>query len=250
MAHESVLHHRLLWSLTEVQRWAWASVQTNKSLFPPRRLFCFATLQPLPYPTAPHTIFNILPLRLNLTSRQMAERQKWNDREGMNLWAKLSVKPDREMDTNWKRQRDRKRESKVSIKAAWSLWTMAAWVKASQKEHSSAMTDSADKGWSMKADRCADSRREALAPFGRAHYCGQTQLSGPSGPSAFYHATTLTSHTQSLSTPFFTRSLNTAFQHRNIPRPVYSTTSFWGVVCQLTGVEINLSQQFWHIDNK
>lgn len=55
------------------------------------------------------------------------------------------------------------------------------------------MTDSADKRWSMKADRCADSRREALAPVGRMHYCGQTQLSGPNGLSALCHATTLTS---------------------------------------------------------
>lgn len=123
------------------------------------------------------------------------------------IWEQGCVlKPDREWDMNWRRRRDRKRESKVSIRVAWSLWTMAAWVKAPQKEHSSAMTDSADKGWSVKADRCADSRREALALFGRVHYCGQTQLSGPSGPSAFYHATTLTSHTQSLSTSFFTRS--------------------------------------------
>lgn len=61
------------------------------------------------------------------------------------------------------------------------------------------MTDSADKRWSMKADRCADSRREALAPVGRMHYCGQTQLSGPNRLSALCHATTLTSHRKSLS---------------------------------------------------
>ena len=82
-------------------------------------------------------------------------------------------------------ERERERGSKVSIRGAWSLWTMAARFKAPQKEPSSAMTDSADKRWSMKADRCADSRREALAPAGRVHYCGQTQLSGPNGPSTF-----------------------------------------------------------------
>lgn len=126
---------------------------------------------------------------------------------------------------------------------------MAAWFKAPQKELSSAMTDSADKRWSMKADRCADSRREALAPASRVHYRGQTQLSGPNGPSAFCHATTLTSHTESqgLSTPCIgcLQSQNTAFQLWNIPKPVYCTTSFWGIyIYQLTGVEINISQQF------
>lgn len=127
------------------------------------------------------------------------------------IWEQDGVmKEERELDLDWKIQQDRKRErqSKVSIRGAWSLWTMAAWFKAPQKEPSSAMTDSADKRWSMKADRCADSRREALASAGRVHYCGQTQLSGPHGPSAFCHATTLTSHNESrgLSTPYLTPS--------------------------------------------
>lgn len=85
MAHESVLHHRLLWSLTEVQRWACASVQTNKSLFPLKCLTCSATIQPVP-------TFITLPLRLTLTHTQTVERQKQNDRKAMNLRAKLTVK--------------------------------------------------------------------------------------------------------------------------------------------------------------
>ena len=212
MAHESVLHHRLLWSLTEVQMGLCICPNKQKPLpsYDPPLLQNTTTIQLPPDSKA-------LPLRLALTRKQTAERQKWADREGMHLRARCSDKEKKSADVYWKgqqkRKKERKRERKVSIRGAWSLWTMAARFKAPQKEPSSAMTDSADKRWSMKADRCADSRREALAPAGRVHYCGQTQLSGPNGPSAFCRATTLTSHGQSqgLSTPCFT-----PFSHRTL----------------------------------
>ncbi len=129
-------------------------------------------------------------------------RARWGDKERKRLGQGLE-----------KTASQKKRESKVSIRGAWSLWTVAARFKAPQKEPFSAMTDSTDKRWSMKADRCADSRREALAPASRVHYCGQTQLSGPNGPSALCHAITLTSHSESqrLSTPSFT-----SFSHQTL----------------------------------
>lgn len=218
------------------------SKQTKASSLPAPSLTPKHCNHPPPTPSS-----NTLPLRLALTRKQTAERQKWNNREGMHLRVRWSDKERKRVGCGLeKTARQKERESKVSIRGAWSLWTMAARLKAPQKEPSSAMTDSADKRWSMKADRCADSRREALAPAGRVHYCGQTQLSGPNGPSAFCHATTLTSHSQSqgLSTPCFT-----PFSHRTLHS---STETFPGQsiaqlhfgVYQLTGVEINLSQQF------
>lgn len=216
-----------------------------------------------PPPTHTHLLHNTttvhqplrsdtLPLRLALTRKQTAERQKRNDREGMQLRARWS---DKEREGAWRwigkdseTERERERGSKVSIRGAWSLWTVAARFKAPQKEPSSAMTDSADKRWSMKADRCADSRREALAPAGRVHYCGQTQLSGPNGPSAFLpcHHADVTQREPGPVHPLLhsLQSPNTAFQRWSIPRPFYCTTSFWRGTYQLTGVEINLSQQF------
>lgn len=116
-----------------------------------------------------------------------------------------TIEKEIEQDMDRKRQNSSERGAKVSIKEAWSLWTIAAQFKVHRqplppnKKPSSAMTDSADKRWSMKADRCADSRKEALAPVGRMNYCGQTQLSGPNGLSALCHATTLTSHSKRLS---------------------------------------------------
>lgn len=144
------------------------------------------------YPPAPSS--NALHLRLTFNHSQTEERQNRNDR------ARWSDKESKKESGTWiekESETERQRDHKVSIRGAWSLWTMAAWFKAPQKKPSTAMTDSADKGWSMKADRCADSRREALASASRVHYCGQTQLSGPNGPLAFCHATTLTSHSQS-----------------------------------------------------
>lgn len=222
MAHESVLHHRLLWSLTEVQRWACASVQTNKSLFPPR-----TPLTPKHCDHPPPLNSNALPLRLALTRKQTAERQKWNDKEGTHLWDGVIKK--KEIWT-WigKTARKKETESKLSIRGAWSLWTMAAWFKAPQKEPSSAMTDSADKRWSMKADRCADSRREALALASRVHYCGQTQLSGPNGPSAFCHATTLTSHSQ----------------RQGLPYPYFTPFSHWALHSSLKLSQASLLHNF------
>lgn len=114
---------------------------------------------------------------------------------------------------------------------------MTARFKAPQKKPSSAMTDSADKR-SMKADRCADSRREALAPAGKMHYYGQAQLSGLNRPSALCHATTLTSHSESQgpSNPYLTPSTEHC-----IPALKHSQA---GLLHKLTGAEIIISQQF------
>lgn len=141
---------------------------------------------------------------------------------------------EREQESNWKRQQSGER---VPIRGDWSLWTMAARFKAPQKEPSSAMTDSADKRWSMKADRCVDSRREALAPAGRVHYCGHCSCQSQTGPqlSAMPPAWRHIAKTEGLG--------DHCIPLLNIHRQLYFTTSFW-FENQPTGVEVNLFQQF------
>lgn len=226
MAHESVLHHRLLWSLTEVQRWPCASVQTNKSLFPPRN-------PPLPFSV--HSLRNpASQVRVHMQTSSGGTKMRWQRRRAtqstIEWWRKKEGWARSRKDKGREAIRKKERGQRIHKRGVWSLWTMAAWFKAPQKEPSSAMTDSADKRWSMKADRCADSRREALAPAGRVHYCGQTQLSGPNGPSAsampphWRH----TAKSQGLSAPYLhSLQKSLTFRQGDIPKPVYCTTSFW-----------------------
>lgn len=176
-----------------------------------------------------------------------------------------SWKQDRAIEKEIEQVMDRKRQSrsergaKVSIKEAWSLWTIAARFKVPpsppppQKKPSSAMTDSADKRWSMKADRCADSRREALAPVGRMHYCGQMQLSGPNGLSALCHATTLTSHSKELE-PIHPPSSLLHLLHSSIETfPGRPIAPIYIVYICATSVDRrwndHISAISWHIDN-
>lgn len=75
-----------------------------------------------------------LPLRLALTRKQTAERQKRNDREGMQLRARWSDKGRKRAGHGLeKTARQKEGESKVSIRGAWSLWTMAARFKAPKR---------------------------------------------------------------------------------------------------------------------
>lgn len=143
---------------------------------------------------------------------------------------------------------------------------MAAWVKAPKKGPSSAMTDSVDKRWSMKADRCADSRREALALAGGVHYCGQTQLSGPNRPLDFlpcHHADVTwrgPAH-PCLHSPPVIQTIAETFRGQSVAQLHFGVYINWQVfkwacvsnsdiLTMCKGMQGTLSEGFWQVKHK
>lgn len=149
-----------------------------------------------------------------------------------------------------KRRSSSEREAKVSIKEAWSLWTMALRVKSTPPTPPSKTSPPLqwqirqirDDPWKpigvLTAGERPWPRSAGCITVGKRSCQGQTGSQLCAMPPHWRHTA------RAWAPPLLTSSI--AFRHWNIPKPTYCTSSFWSVY-QLTGVEIIISQQFLDI---